>query len=63
MLRGHGCKFHRLLRKAVEAYVEEGVCSKVAQRVGIARSTLYRWIKEPEFLPLYDQLRHRRAAA
>jgi hypothetical protein len=50
MLRGHGCKFHRLVHAAGAPLLEEGVYRRVARRVGIARSTLYRWTKEPEFL-------------
>jgi transposase-like protein len=62
MLRGHGSKMPRLLHAAVEAYLEEGFCGRAARRVGIGRSTFYRWTKEPEFRQLYDQLRRLRAA-
>ena|SRR5262245_45689011 len=56
-MRGHGCKLPRLLRKAVEALVEEPTYAQAAKRAGIARSTLFVWAKLPEFRPLYDQLR------
>jgi transposase-like protein len=63
MLRGHGCKFHRLVHVAVKAFFEERIYGKAAQRVGVARSTLYRWTKESRFRRLYELMRRTRLAA
>jgi hypothetical protein len=53
---GHGCKLKRLLRRAVEAYLDEPTWALAAQRAGIARSTLCRWLKLPAFRQLVDQI-------
>jgi hypothetical protein len=63
MLRGHGCKFHRLFHAAAQALLELAHHSKAARQVGIARSTLYRWTKEPRFRQIYEVLRRTRVAA
>jgi hypothetical protein len=63
MLRGHGSKMPRLLNEAVEAYVEEEHYGRAALRTGIARSTLCRWAKLPDFRQLCDQMRRLRAVA
>ena len=52
----HGCKLKRLLRPAVEAYLQERTCALAARRAGIARSTLFVWIKLPEFRRMVDQV-------
>jgi transposase-like protein len=57
MLRGHGSKMPRLLNAAVEAYLEERHYGRAARRIGIARSTLCRWSKTPEFRRFLDQVR------
>jgi hypothetical protein len=62
MLRGHGCKFHRLVHAAAAAFLDEGTYGKAARRVGVARSTLYRWTTEPRFRQLYEVLRRTRVA-
>jgi hypothetical protein len=59
-MRGHGCKLPRLLRDAVEAYLEEPTFARAAARTGIARSTLFVWAKLPEFRQFLDQIRHAR---
>jgi hypothetical protein len=56
MLRGHGSKMPRLLTAAVAAYLAERHYGRAAQRIGIARSTLCRWSKTPEFRELLDQM-------
>jgi hypothetical protein len=56
-MRGHGCKFPRLLRLAVEAHLEEPTFAQAAARTGIARSTLFLWAKEDEFQALYREIR------
>jgi hypothetical protein len=53
---GHGCKLKRLLRQAVEAYLDEPTCALAARRAGIARSTLFRWLPLPEFRRTVDQV-------
>lgn len=53
---GHGCKLKRMLRPAVEAYLDERTCALAAQRAGIARSTLFRWRTLPEFRRMLDQV-------
>jgi hypothetical protein len=55
-MRGHGCKLKRLLRPAVEAYLDEPTWALAARRAGIARSTLCIWMKLPEFRRMADQL-------
>ena len=57
---GHGCKLKRLLRPAVEAYLDEPTCTRAAQRAGIARSTLFVWIKLPVFRRMMDQVLYER---
>jgi hypothetical protein len=59
-MRGHGCKLPRLLVGAVEAYLEEPTCIGAAARAGIARSTLYVWLRRPEFQQLCRQRRQAR---
>ena len=59
-MRGHGCKFHRLLLQAVLARLEEPTFARAAARVGIARSTLFIWVKESEFQALLAKIRHAR---
>ena len=61
MLCGHGSKMPQLLNAAVEAYLEEGHYGRAAQRVGIARSTLCRWSKTPEFRQRLDEMREARS--
>jgi hypothetical protein len=63
MLRGHGCKFHQLVHAAARALLEVGGHGKAARQVGIARSTLYRWTKEPRFRQVYEVVRRTRVAA
>jgi hypothetical protein len=55
-MRGHGCKLTRLLRTAVEAYLEGLTWTLAARRVGIARSTFCIWMKLPEFRRMVDQI-------
>jgi hypothetical protein len=55
-MRGHGCKLKRLLRPAVEAYLDEPNWAQAARRVGIARSTFCIWMKLPEFRRTVDQI-------
>jgi hypothetical protein len=55
-MHGHGCKLKRLLRPAVEAYLDEPNWAQAAKRVGIARSTLCIWMKLPEFRRMVDQI-------
>ena len=57
---GHGCKLKRLLRPAVEAYLDEPTCTLAAQRAGIARSTLFVWIKLPAFRRMVERVLHER---
>jgi len=57
---GHGCKLKRLLRPAVEAYLDEPTCTLAAQRAGIARSTLFVWMKLPAFRRMVEQVRYER---
>jgi hypothetical protein len=59
-MSGHGCKLPRLLRLAVEAYLEEPTRIRAAARTGIARSTLYVWMRLPEFQRLCSQIRQAR---
>lgn len=37
-------------RRAVEALLTTGDASAAAQQAGVARDTLYRWMREPRFL-------------
>ena len=60
-MRGHGCKLKRLLRPVVESYLDEPTCTLAARRAGIARSTLFVWIKLPEFERMVDQVLLERA--
>ena len=57
---GHGCTLKRLLRPAVEAYLDEPTCTLAAQRAGIARSTLFVWIKLPVFRRMVEQVLYER---
>jgi hypothetical protein len=57
---GHGCKFPRRARQAAEAYLEEPTRVRAAARAGIARSTLYVWLRLLEFQRLCDELRRAR---
>jgi hypothetical protein len=50
----------RLLRAAVEAYLDEPTWARAAQRAGIARSTFCIWMKLPEFRRLADQILQKR---
>ena len=59
-MRGHGCKLKRLLRAAVEAYLDEPTWARAAQRAGIARSTFCIWMKLPEFRRLADHILQKR---
>ena len=42
-------------RKAVEALLSTGEAAAAAREAGIARDTLYRWLKEPAFLTAVRQ--------
>ena len=55
-MRGHGCKLKRLLRPAVEAYLDQPNWAQAARRVGIARSTFCIWMKLREFRRMVDQI-------
>jgi hypothetical protein len=57
---GHGCKLPRLLMRAVESHLEEPTFARAAARTGIARSTLFLWLKKPEFQALCKETRRTR---
>ena len=59
-MRGHGCKFPRLARRAAQACLEEPTRVRAAARAGIARSTLYLWLRLFEFQRLCNELRSAR---
>jgi hypothetical protein len=53
----------RLLNAAVEAYLNEKHYGRAARRLPIARSTMCRWSKTPEFRQRLDELRRTQAGS
>jgi transposase-like protein len=54
---GHGSKFGRKKEEAIAALLTQRSVEDAARSVGIAPATLWRWLKQPEFLAAYRQAR------
>jgi hypothetical protein len=54
---GHGEKLSRLQEQAVAALLAWPTIAQAAQHVGVAESTLTRWLKRPTFKAAYAEAR------
>ena|SRR5580698_299916 len=52
-VKGHGAKFTRKKEEAIAALLTQRTTEDAARAIGIAPSTLLRWMKEPEFDAAY----------
>ncbi|SRR6266849_3175917 len=57
MSGGHGAKLGRRQEAAVAALLTAPTITEAAQVVGVAESTLRRWLAEPEFQAAYQEAR------
>jgi transposase-like protein len=49
-MKGHGCKLGRLMDRTITALEFAPSISEAARIVGVSPATLYRWIRNPEFV-------------
>jgi hypothetical protein len=56
-MKGHGAKFGRKMEAAIAALLTQRNIDEAAKSVGIAGTTLLRWMKEPEFQAAYREAR------
>jgi transposase-like protein len=56
-MKGHGAKFGRKKEEAIAALLTQRNTEEAARSIGIAPSTLLRWLKEPEFEAAYRDAR------
>ncbi len=56
-MKGHGSKFGRKKEEAIAALLTQRTTEEAARQIGIANSTLLRWMKEPEFQVAYREAR------
>jgi transposase-like protein len=56
-MRGHGAKFARKKEEAIAALLTQRTAEDAARAIGIAPTTLLRWMKEPEFDSAYREAR------
>jgi hypothetical protein len=54
---GHGAKFEQKMEFAIAALLSHRSLEDAARAVGVSTNTLLRWMKEPEFLALYQEAR------
>lgn len=57
--RGGGHKRERLRERAIEALLRCGSVREAAQEVGVAPSTLLRWLQDPTFREAFERARER----
>ena len=55
MIKGHGAKFGRSKEEAVAALLTAQSIEEAARAVGVATSTLLRWLKIPELQEVYRE--------
>jgi len=58
-MKGHGQKLSRKQEQAVMALLTSGTIREAAAEVGVAESTIFRWMQMPQFEELYREARHR----
>jgi hypothetical protein len=56
-MTGHGEKLTRKQESAIAALISEPTVLQAAQRTGVGDTTLWRWMKEPEFQAAYKDAR------
>ena len=56
-MKGHGAKFGRKQEEAIAALLTQRNIDEAAKAVGIAASTLLKWMKLPEFQTAYREAR------
>jgi len=54
---GHGAKFEQKMELAIAALLSHRSLEDAARAVGVSTNTLLRWMKEPEFLAMYQEAR------
>ena len=59
MIRGHGAKQRRLWWSAIKALLSEGETGAAADKIGVSRGTLLRWLKDGDFRDSLEQARER----
>ena len=59
MTPGHGQKFGRKKQLAISALLENPTVKDAAVKIGLADSTLWRWMKEPSFRAAYSEAKTR----
>jgi hypothetical protein len=56
-MRGHGAKFGRKREEAIVALLTQRNVDEAARSIGIASTTLLRWLEVPEFKTAYREAR------
>src|ERR1039457_6845459 len=56
-MKGHGAKFGRKQEEAIAALLTRGNIEEASKAVGIAPTTLLKWMKQPEFDTAYREAR------
>ncbi|HXS99015.1 MAG TPA: hypothetical protein VN736_30680 [Candidatus Limnocylindrales bacterium] len=56
-MTGHGSKFGRKKEEAIHALLSSRSVEDAAEAAGVARTTLLRWLKVPEFQAAYREAR------
>lgn len=56
--KGHGEKLSRKHEQAIAALLTNSTISQAAQEVGVGQVTLWRWMKNPEFLEAYREIKN-----
>ena len=54
-VRGHGAKLPHKQENAIVALIASETVEKAAQHIGVAPSTLYRWLSDKEFKKSYRE--------
>lgn len=57
-MRGHGEKLTRKMEQALAALLVHPTIPEAAQAVGVAESTLWRWLQREDFQTRYKEVRH-----
>lgn len=56
-MKGHGQKLTRSRERAIAALLSERSAKAAAEKAGVSETTLYRWLRHPDFQVPYRQAR------
>ena len=58
-MRGHGAKLDRRREALIAALLGTGTIGEAARQVGVSPATVYRWMRDADFIVAYRQARRR----